>query len=84
MKLISIPHTGTIWLTRLVEDQFLVPLEGVHHIEVPGAGFEWVERGGATLVPVRDPVMAACSSINRREPLKMRGWGDLAEWAAGE
>lgn len=80
MKIISVPHTGTIWLTRLVEDQFLVELDGAHHIEVPNQTFPWVERGGSTLVPVRDPILAACSSINRREPLRPEGWDVLARW----
>ncbi len=80
VRIYTIPHTGTNFVRALLEWRMGVELEGVHHTEMTNEALPWIERGGKTVVAVRDPVMAAISSLNRDERPKLKPWKRFAAW----
>lgn len=84
VTLISIPHTGTHWLEALLEDMGLAVRRA--HLLAPEVE-TWLTEPGPIVVPLRDPMMAAISCLNRDHPdlvWRMVGFARMAEWTTND
>lgn len=66
IRLASVPHTGTLFTQKLLG------LDG--HCHFPDAVIRtWIERGDQVVIPLRDPVLAYITQLNRsqNDPMAM-------------
>lgn len=92
IPLVTVPHTGTIFTQDILTE--LGFSSAIHHVKAPqweevdaSVGNYWrdyPERHDKIVCTLRDPIMAAISSLNRDEGIHdyghMGGWQVLADW----
>lgn len=80
VRLVTVQHTGT-WFTMGLLDRMGVEYSQAH--VKPGSAEHWrayPRRRGWVLCTLRDPVLAAISSMNRGEVFDVDVWDVVAAW----